>query len=100
MTKKQFEKYYKDVRDIRGKLLKVGDIVVASYCSTPFIGIVHHFCSRSVVLYFENNHSCYIWRGQKRPEFIMKLNISCDNYPELKNKLDNYGKSILELPSM
>ena len=89
--------YHKEVKDCSGKPLKVGDIVVIAYCSNPYIGIVHHFGRLTAVIHFKSNTGTHIWKGQKRPEYLLKLDLNINDYPELYNKLDEYGKTICKM---
>lgn len=97
MTDKELRKYHRDWKDTAGKPLKVGDIVAIGYCSTPYIGIIHHFGKITAVIMFRSHYDNVIWKGQKRPEYIMKLDLDCSKYPELYNELDDYGKTICKM---
>lgn len=97
MTKRQLEKYHRNWKDVTGKPLKVGDIVAVGYCSMTYLGMIHHFGQHTAVIMYKAHRGNVIWRGQKRPEYILKLDLDYSKYPELYNVLDSYGKTICKM---
>lgn len=77
MTKREWEALNKEVYDMKGNRLKVGDIVAYSVWSSKVsLGKVHHFAEKTVVFYdILEQHK---WKMQRMPDRLIRVKYSPD----------------------
>lgn len=72
MTKREWESLNKEVYDMMGNRLKVGDIVAYSvYSSNISLGRIHHFANLTVVFYDILKHPT--WKMQRMPDRLVRV---------------------------
>lgn len=77
LTKREWEALNKEVYDMMGNRLKVGDIVAYSvYSSNVSLGKVHHFAERTVVLYDILKHPT--WKMQRMSDRLVRVKYVAD----------------------
>lgn len=93
MTKKEYEKYNKEVRDKFSNLLKPGDIVVFpdGYLNDVHIGVVSHFTDSNVIIRHKNTRwtSDYIYKSQRSPDRIIKVRDKDGKYVQFENPIES-----------
>lgn len=85
MTKKEYDKYNKEVRDKCNNLLKPGDTVIFpdAYTNDVHIGTVSHFTDVNVIIMHRYPSSGYCYKSQRWPNRVIKIKDKDGNYSEL-----------------
>lgn len=91
MTKKEAEKYNKEVYDMVGNRLYPGDTVVipGSYYHELYIGVVRHFAEKSVIVDVWGSAYGTAFKAQREPRKLLKIKDKdgdmsfMQNYPKI-----------------
>lgn len=85
MTKREYEKYNKEVKDKYGNILKPGDVVAFpdSYYNTVHVGILLYFGEKTVII----TDKYGMWKNETKvkryPHTIVKIKDKDGNYTNL-----------------
>lgn len=85
MTKEEYKKYNKEVKDKYHNLLKPGDTVIFpdGYLNDVHIGTISHFTDKNVIILYRHGGFSYHCKAQRHPDRIIKIKDKDGNYSEL-----------------